>query len=111
MNLSLAQYKEAPILTFPLKLKSGLDITELIATCSDCGGKLVSLRGCVTEYENCSDIRFAGLCNPCKLLVTCHFRHYKDGRVSECRDDTWRDMKKGRKFSFIKWIYNKLTWR
>jgi hypothetical protein len=75
-----------------LTLKSGFTITELAGECCDCGGPLKELRGEVREYGNCSDLRFAGRCEPCKTIVTCRFRRYQDGRFEQERDGNWQLM-------------------
>jgi len=90
MIITAKQYVEMSPLSFPLKLKSGYTITELVGECSGCGALLRDLRGEVKEYENCSDLRFAGFCQPCKTLVTCRFRRYRDGRFEEEHDGHWR---------------------
>ena len=101
MNYSVGQYKNLPLLVFPMRLGSGFVIIELKGLCSNCNKEIVEVRGEVFEYVQCSDVQFAGLCQDCKLLVTCRFRYYKDGHVLSCHGDEWRAMLRHRKISFI----------
>ncbi len=92
MNYTLEQYRELQPVTLPMKLKSGLTVTELKGQCPTCSGFLESMRGTVIEREQCSELKFAGLCRPCKLLVTCQLRYYKGGRCIQQGSAGWETM-------------------
>jgi hypothetical protein len=110
MHVDVDQYRQYSPLVFPLKLKSGMIVTELVSLCSMCGSRLEALRGEVKEYENCSDIKFAGVCQSCHQLVTCRFRRYRDGRIEEERDGRWTMLNRSnwwtRFRSFLRWLFN-----
>jgi hypothetical protein len=92
VNFSLEQYEAFPPLKFPLQLRSGFLVQEVQSHCPKCGSVLISLRGEVTEQGVCSEVRFAGLCHPCFMLVTCRFRHYHDGRIIQEGPDGWENL-------------------
>jgi hypothetical protein len=96
MNYSVKEYKALPPFQLPRTLGTGFTITELQGQCTNCSKVLVDLRGEVFEYAQCSDVQFAGLCNDCKLLVTCRFRYYKDGHVLTVQGETWKTMTRRR---------------
>jgi len=109
MRFTVQQYIELPPLSFPLALKTGYTISEFAGECCKCGGRLIDLRGSVREFENCSDMNFVGRCQPCKAIVTCHFRYYRDGRFEEERNGCWSRMGKTTWLSRLGKLLQKLT--
>ena len=89
MAYNIKQYESLEEFKYPLKLKSGITIDQLIGMCPDCNKNLCDLRGEIIEYNNCSEVKLAGLCHPCKTLVTCQMRYYKDGRIMQNISGGW----------------------
>jgi len=87
------QYVEAPIINIPYQSESGIMIEELNGKCKKCKKTVENLRGYITEHPNCTEIRFAGVCHPCKLINSFHLRHYNDGRITTNTDCGWFDIK------------------
>ena len=86
------QYIQAPQIVLPYKSESGLFIEELTGRCKKCDKPVEDLRGHIAEHPNCTEIRFAGVCHPCKLITSFHLRHYNDGRILTNKDDGWHEI-------------------
>ena len=92
MSYSVEQYKALPELLMPLRLKTGFVLTQLSGICPGCSQSKPGLKGEVTEYPNCSEVKFAFVCTACNSLVTCKFRYYKGGRCIQFSNDGWEEM-------------------
>ena len=89
MIFTSQQYIEAPAIKLPYQSPAGISVLELGAQCKNCNKKTNGLRGFIQEHENCMEIRFAGVCHPCKLITSCQMRYYKDGRIMSYKDNGW----------------------
>jgi len=86
------QYINASPIQFPYESKTGLIIDEFIGHCKKCHNTVESIKGIVNEYPNCIEFRCAGVCHPCKLITSFHFRYYNDGRILHNKDAGWTEV-------------------
>ena len=86
------QYLEAPPIDSSYKSKSGISFEDLGGECKKCNKPTKDFRGYIVEHPNCIEIRFAGVCHPCKLITSYHFRIYDDGRIMANEDDGWHEI-------------------
>jgi len=93
MIYNAEQYLKAPPISLPYKSESGLVIEELTVQCKNCGQPAQHLRGHIVEHPNCTEIRFAGICHPCKLITSTHMRQYNNGRMIANTDNGWVEVK------------------
>ena len=83
------KYLNDPELDFPVK-HSRLPLKIISATgyCKVCGRPTRDLRGTVTEYPGCLEIRFGGACHPCRTITYAQFRYYAWGMLQKT-DNGW----------------------
>ncbi len=75
----------------PYSTKWGLRIDELTVECVNCGENVEDVKCCLNEYTDVVEIRTAGVCHKCKLVVSGKItRLYKDDRVTwKNNDGVW----------------------
>lgn len=58
-----------------------IEITSVVPECTRCNRKLTNLRARFYEFASCLEIRCAGVCHHCELIVYSRFRWYPDNRM------------------------------
>jgi len=97
------QYIQSPPIVMSYTAKNGFTIEELTGQCVNCDKPVENLRGLIAEHPNCTEVRFAGICHPCKIINSFHFRFYDDGRIMFQKNNIWYEAKEKSNW-YSKWL-------
>ncbi len=91
--------------TLPLK------ITRLTGYCKLCDRPTKDLRAHVTEWPNCIEVKWGGVCGRCRAVTFGQFRYYEWGLLHHC-DAGWLAVREDKSRWFWGWFrWLKRYWR